>query len=171
MPHSPKIFCKKMDIKMRRSDREIAEFGEKAELLGRCATVRLGLKDGKYPYVVPLSFGYEVENGILNIYFHCAREGKKIGLIKADPNVCIEADIFNGYVETASGITADYESVIGFGRCEEVYGDMAVHGLELLLNHCGFSEYSAKDCLARGIVAVYKIEIREITGKRRFKKS
>ena len=153
---------------MRKAEREITDFNQKTELLGRCQTIRLGISGGQYPYVVPLSFGYEVDGGKVMIYFHCAKEGTKTELLKRCPNVCLEADILHGYIDTGSSVTADYESIMGFGQCEEVFGGQAVKGLQLLLEHCGTGNYSAKDCAAAGRVAVYKITLSELYGKRRF---
>lgn len=153
---------------MRKNQREIKDFGEIVRLLDRCQTIRLGLSGDDYPYVVPLSFGWEVVNGKLNLYFHCAKEGKKVDRIAANDHVCIEADALNGYRETGHSVTADYESVIGFGKAEEVYGEEAVHGIELLLKHCGIEGHSPEQCVMTKLVAVYRIEIAEISGKKRF---
>lgn len=153
---------------MRKADREIKDWGEKIKLLERCQTIRLGLNDGIYPYVVPLSFGFEEADGRVNIYFHCAKEGKKIELLKKDKHVCVEADILNGYKDTGKSVTADYESLIGFGICEEVYGGEAVRGLELLLKHYNVTGYSARECASLERTAVFKVELKELTGKRRF---
>lgn len=153
---------------MRKSQREIKDCNEKIKLLDKCQTIRLGLFDKDYPYVVPLSFGYEVKDGKLYIYFHCAKEGKKIDLISRNNKVCIEADILNDYKKTEHGVTADYESVIAFGQAQEVFDEEAIHGLELLLAHCGIDGYSPVECWMTKIVAVYKISVDEITAKKRF---
>ncbi|MGN1103868.1 MAG: pyridoxamine 5'-phosphate oxidase family protein [Candidatus Coproplasma sp.] len=153
---------------MRKSNREIKDFDKIIELLDRCQVIRLGLQSDDYPYIVPLSFGWEVTEGKLNIYFHCAKEGKKLDLMAACDRVCIEADILNGYKATERSVTADYESVIGFGTVKEVTGSEAVHGIKLLLDHCGIEGYSPENCALSGIVAVYKITVENITGKKRF---
>lgn len=153
---------------MRKSQREIKDFGEITRLLDTCQTVRLGLRGEDFPYVVPLSFGWETENGKIAVYFHCAKEGKKIELLERNNAVALEADILNGYVKTERGVTADYASVIGFGYAERVYGEEAVHGIELLLKHCGVEGYSAETCVKTDIVAVYKILLSSVTGKKRF---
>ncbi|MGN0807696.1 MAG: pyridoxamine 5'-phosphate oxidase family protein [Candidatus Coproplasma sp.] len=153
---------------MRKSNREIKEFDKIVELLDRCQVIRLGLHSDDYPYIVPLSFGWEVNCGKLEIYFHCAKEGKKLDLIAANNKVCIEADILNGYKPTEKSVTADYESVIGFGTAKEVSGVEAIHGIKLLLEHCGISGYSPENCVLTKIVAVYKITVENITGKKRF---
>lgn len=52
------------------------------ELLDSCEYGVLSLIDGESPYSVPLNFAY-LENSII---FHGAMEGKKISLIKTNPN-------------------------------------------------------------------------------------
>lgn len=153
---------------MRKSQREIKDLDAIVEVLNKCQTMRLGLCDGEFPYVVPLSFGWERQGDRICVYFHCAKEGKKIELIAKSNAVTVEADVLNGYVKTERGVTADYESIIAHGRAREVVGDDAVRGIELLLEHCGITGYSARDCVKTDVVAVFRIDIETITGKKRF---
>lgn len=155
---------------MRKADREITDFQEILALVEGSDTLRLGMFGEDFPYIVPLSYGYEVEEGKLVFYVHCAKEGKKISLLEKNPAVCVEIDRLNGYVERETSVTADYESVIGFGFARPVEGEEMVHGLELLLKHCKIEGHSAEACAARGIVKVLKIRLTEVTGKRRFRK-
>lgn len=156
---------------MRKAEREIKDFKQVAEVVARCQVVRLGLFAEDYPYIVPLTFGYEAENGKLTVYFHCATQGKKIGLIAADDRVCLEWDILHGYVETGHSVTADYESVMAFGTISRCTGEERVRGLRLLLEHTGYTGYSAETCAALPVVDVYKVECERVTGKRRFPKT
>lgn len=153
---------------MRKSDREITDINEKLRVLDKCQTIRLGLFDGEYPYVVPLSFGWEYSDDALSIYFHCAPEGKKTELMASNERVCVEADVLNGYTEFGNGVTANYESVIAFGTAKRVSGADAVHGLELLLKHCGIKGHSPQNCVLATHVAVYKITVDNFTCKKRF---
>lgn len=153
---------------MRKSQREVKDLDSVIEILNKCQTIRLGLYDGEYPYVVPLSFGWEVKDGKLFIYFHCAKEGKKIDLIASNNKLCVEADVLNGYKKTERGVTADYESVIAYGQAREVFDEEAVRGIKLLLDHCGIDGYSPENCVLTKIVSVYKITVEKITGKKRF---
>lgn len=153
---------------MRKSEREVKDFNSIIKILDKCQTVRIGLFDNEYPYVVPLSFGWEVKDGKLLIYFHCAKEGKKVDLLLKNNNVCIEADNLNGYRKTEHSVTADYESVIAYGKAEEVFDEDAVHGIKLLLEHCGINGYSPEQCVMTKIVAVYRINVEKITAKKRF---
>ena len=105
---------------MRRKDREITDMETMLDILRRCDTVRIGMRGEDFPYVVPVSFGLTVEEGKPVIYFHCAREGMKLDLLRKDPRVCVEGDIFIKTEPTDHGITTRYESVIGTGTCEIV---------------------------------------------------
>lgn len=154
---------------MRKAQRAITDINRILNVLDRCQTIRLGLADEKFPYIVPLSFGWEKIEDKIFIYFHCAKAGKKVDLIAKNNAVCVEADLLDGYVKTERGVTADYKSVIGFGYAEQVFGENAIHGIELLLEHCNVTGYSAKECVFTDLVAVYKITIEEITGKSRFR--
>ena len=151
---------------MRKSDREIKGFSEIVSVVEQCETIRLALHGQDYPYVVPLSFGFEVVNGRLHLYFHGAKQGYKHELIARDNRACVEADIFHQYADTPQGVTTIYESMIGFGHVELVEGDDAIHGLDLLLEHCGYAGYEYDHDVTR-VTAVYRVVLEQLTGKRR----
>ena len=48
---------------MRRKDREVTDQKEIFDILNRCDTVRIAMQGEKYPYVVPVSFGAEMQDG------------------------------------------------------------------------------------------------------------
>lgn len=153
---------------MRKSDREITDYNEIVDVLRRADTIRLGLHDNPYPYIVPLSFGFATVGNKITLYFHGAKEGLKHDLIARNPYVCVEADIFHRYTSVPpNSVTADYESIIGFGTAELVSGDEAVKGIDLLLEHCGYAGFEY-DRAALNFTAVYKITLDSFTGKRRF---
>lgn len=54
--------------------------------------LRLGFCDEGGAYIVPLNFGYEERGGKRTFYFHGAREGRKMELIKAGGPVGFELD-------------------------------------------------------------------------------
>jgi nitroimidazol reductase NimA-like FMN-containing flavoprotein (pyridoxamine 5'-phosphate oxidase superfamily) len=152
---------------MRKAGREIKDLGQIADLLGHCDTIRLGITDDGAPYVVPVSFGYEMADGTITVYFHGATEGRKSDLLKQHPRVCVEADICHRFVENGSGgITCDYESVIGYGNAELIRGAEAEKAIGLLVEHCGFPEYKCTEAVLN-ITAVYKVKLTEIAGKHR----
>ena len=152
---------------MRKAEREITSFEEITEVLSRCDTIRIGISDATAPYIVPLSFGYEVLDGKIAIYFHGAKAGRKAELLRSLPRVCMEADICHGFVDNGrGGYTCDYESVIGYGFVELLEGAEADNGIRLLLEHCGITaEACPADAMA--VTAVYRVILDELSGKRR----
>ena len=152
---------------MRRKDREIQNRAEIMDILDRCDTVRIAMYGEKHPYIVPVSFGVEEADGKVILYFHCAQQGLKVDCLKANPSVCIEGDIFIQVEKTAHGITARYESVIGFGECELLTDpDEIKHGLKALLDHYEYYDYPLDRCMGLSHVIVGKIVLDRISGKR-----
>ena len=150
---------------MRRTDREVTNRDEIIDILRRADTIRLGIHDSPFPYVVPLSFGMEDIDGQVAIYIHGAKEGLKHTLLDKNNHVCVEASILHCYEEIATGITARYESIIGFGTATVVSGDEAVKGLDLICAHCGYENYEYNTAgLAH--MRIYRITLSSITGKR-----
>ena len=152
---------------MRRKDREVENPLEIYDILNRCDTVKIAMHGKVYPYIVPVSFGAELVDDKVVIYFHCAAKGLKIDLLKEDPHVCIEGEIFIRNEETKQGITARYESVIGFGACTFVSEQAEIlHGLKVLTEHYGYHEYPLEQCPGSSQLYVGKIVLDEIYGKR-----
>ena len=77
---------------MRRKDREITERAEIRSILERAKILRLGLNDETRPYVVPLHYGFSWEGALPCFYIHCAKEGRKLALLRRDPRVFVEID-------------------------------------------------------------------------------
>lgn len=154
---------------MRRADRQINDFNEIINIIKKCETLRLGINSSDYPYVVPLSFGYEVKEDKIDVYFHGSSKGLKAELIEKKPKVCVEFDVFNGFLQLPKTATTLYESAIGFGVVQKVFGDEAKKGLNLLMQHCGLGELDFSIKLPEGL-AVYKITLDKITGKKNEKR-
>ena len=107
---------------MRRADREIREASEILKIVDGCQVCRLGLADEDAVYIVPLSFGYSWRNGKLTLYFHGAREGRKMELIRRNGKASFEMDLCGRLVEGENGCqySVCYQSVMGEGRIEIV---------------------------------------------------
>ena len=152
---------------MRKAQREITNLEEIADVLSSCDTVRIGINDAGLPYIVPLSFGYEILDGKIAVYFHGAKAGRKAELLRSLPRVCVEADLCHGFVDNGrGGYTCDYESVIGYGNVELLEGAEAEKGIRLLLEHC---DIQAEACPAEAmaVTAVNRVILDEISGKHR----
>ena len=122
---------------MRRIDREIAQFSQMISIVERCDCCRLGLVDGEEAYIVPLNFGYEVEGEQLTLYFHCAREGRKLSLLEKCSVVSFEMD--TGHQLTTGELACEfsflYQCVMGTGTAQLLEGTEKVHGLERIMAH------------------------------------
>ena len=152
---------------MRRKDREITDAAEALDVLRRCETIRVAMLSEGWPYVVPLSFAVEEgEQGRLTLYFHSAAAGRKVEALAQDARVCIEGDIFYKNERVPMGITARYESVIGFGTATRVEGEEKLHGLRLLVERYCYTDYPVDSCHGLSHTAVYKVELSTLTGKR-----
>ncbi len=114
------------------------------------------------PYGVPLNFCFVNDA----IYFHCAAEGRKIDLMKANPKVsfCV---VGKTEIEPEE-FTTKFESSIVNGRASEAFEDEKQIALESLIK-----KYSS-EFVSEGIdyikrvgpqTTVYKITIESITGK------
>lgn len=152
---------------MRRKDREIENKDEILDILKRCNTIKIGMYGDLYPYVVPVLFGMEIVENKTIIYFHCAKQGTKLDLLKANSHVCVEGEIFLQIEKTEHGITARYESVVGFGECTFVSDSKEIiHGMKLLMEHYGYNDYPLERCAGLNHLLVGKIILDEIYGKK-----
>ena len=158
---------------MRRKEREISNRDDIIDVLRRCTVVRLGLNTGGYPYVVPMSFGFESEADSLTLWFHSAPEGLKLDLIRQNSKVGFEADCSLNLVEGESGtsFTMEFESVIGHGEaviCRD--NESKRRGLAAIMRqYAPGREFGFGDEEFAGLV-VLRLDVIQITGKR-FKKA
>lgn len=151
---------------MRRKDRQVTDPAEIFYILTRCDTLRVAMQGEEYPYVVPVSFGAELVEGAITLYFHCARQGQKVDCLAQNPKVCVEADTFLQTQTLSDGITTRYESVIGFGLCQIVTDPEEVrHGFRLLLDHYGYHSRLPEDCGNLTSALLYRICLNSVTGK------
>ena len=123
---------------MRRSDREVTDREDKLGILRRCKTLRLALSEQNQPYIVPLNFGFEYADGVLTLYMHGAREGKKVDILNRNKQVSFEMD--GEHALSPGREPADYsfayESIVGFGIAEILEkDDEKTRGLNLLMRH------------------------------------
>ncbi|NCB15165.1 pyridoxamine 5'-phosphate oxidase family protein [Aminivibrio sp.] len=153
---------------VRRKDREITEGAEMYEILDRAFTGHLALCSGGEPYVVPLCFG--VMNGA--VYFHCAREGRKLDILARNPRGCFQAQCDEDLVRSAErpcGWGMLYKSVMMSGPVTVVEDEQekAAALLAIMKKYAGedFShEFSPAECAS---VTVLRLDPEERSGKAR----
>ena len=103
---------------MRRKDREVTDPVKIREIITACDCCRLGLCGGGRAYVVPMDFGFAEKDGHYAFYFHSAKEGRKIGLIRESGWAAFEMDCGHKLrtADTACGHSFTYRSVMGTGQ-------------------------------------------------------
>jgi len=150
--------------KMRRNEKEISDKTEIESIIKRSVVCRLAMADGKWPYVVPLCFGYK-DNAL---FFHSAQEGYKLEVLKKNNRVCFEFDIDRKTKpsEKPCEWAMQYQSVIGFGRATVLEDrESKMEGLDII-----FRQYSRKNAeypeASLESTAVIKVDIEQMTAKR-----
>lgn len=149
---------------MRRKEKEINDKSAIETIIKRSLACRLGLAEKDKPYVVPLCFGYNNNT----LYFHSAPEGKKINIIKNNPNVCFEFDVDVDLVKNKKACSwgMRYRSVIGFGKASFIEDPAekreALRAIVSQYSKDQVVEYTEAD--VKGIVLI-KVKIDRMTGK------
>ena len=152
---------------MRRDDREVTSVEGIFDILSRCDTMHLAMNDEGSPYVIPMTFGCEMENGSIVVYFHSAAAGHKYELLAKDPRVTVEASLYYQVKRTDDGaVTARYESVIGRGTAELLTEQAdKVAALKCMLAHYKESGFPVTSCKGLAQVAAFRVRLDTVTGK------
>ena len=154
---------------MRRKDREVTEISDILSIIDSCKVCRIGMTDDQGIYIVPMNFGYEFVDNRLDIYVHCAKEGRKLSAIVVNPSVCVEMDCEHRLTEDEVACEYGYRfaSVIGNGKAHILKDiEEKKHGLSVLMRHQTGREFVFEDAQTKS-VAVVRIKIEAFTGKRR----
>ena len=153
---------------MRRKDREVTDSMKIADIISRCTCCRIGFYDNGEVYIVPLNFGYKAKNDTYIFYFHGAKEGRKIDLIRKNPKVGFEMD--TNYALNEANIACDYsarfQSIIGNGIVSMVseIGEKKL-GLSLLMEHnTGKQEWDFDEKMVNA-VTVFKLVVTKMSCK------
>ena len=149
---------------MRRKEKEITDLKSIEEIITRSKVCCLGLSLNDIPYVVPLSFGYKDKT----IYFHSAKQGKKIEILKKNNIVCFEFDIDHELVEAEKGCNwgTKFRSVIGFGKAYFIENmEEKQKALDIIMQNYTEKTFEFPEKRLNNTL-VGKIEIDQISGKK-----
>ena len=154
---------------MTRREQQVTDINEIIEILEKSKVVHVGMIDGDEPYVVPMNYGYILEDGKPVIYLHGARRGRKIDAIKANPKVfyemCCDITPFEGEVACKYGIT--YASIMGRGLATLVEDvEEKKKALSILMKTQTGKDFQFEDKLTT-VVSIIKIDTLEFTAKKR----
>ena len=155
---------------MTKRERQVTDPAQILAILDAGKVLHLGLAVNNEPYVVPMNYGYTMEEGKLTIYLHSALRGKKLDMIRENPNVFFEIDcdlqpFGEGDIPCQYGMV--YSSIMGRGKAtivEDVEEKMAA--MSVLMKTQTEKDFAFNDRLV-SIVAVIRIDVAEYTAKHR----
>jgi uncharacterized protein len=148
---------------MRRNDREITDKKVIEDIILRSKVCKLAMCEENMPYIVPLCFGFKNDT----LYFHSAPKGKKIGILKKNPNVCFEFEILSQVIKSAKACKwgMKYRSVIGFGKASFVDDDnLKRQAFDIIMNQYADGSFIYEEASLKSAVII-KIKIHSMTGK------
>ena len=154
---------------MTRREKEVTDINEIIKILDESKVLHLGMVDGAEPYVVPMNYGYTLENGKLTIWLHGAKRGRKLDVMRANPKVFFEMECgitpFEGEIACKYGIT--YASVMGKGIAEIVEDiETKKYALSVLMKTQTGKDFEFEDKMA-AVVSIIRIDVSEFTAKHR----
>ena len=131
--------------------------------------LHLGLSVNDEPYVVPMNYGYALEDGKLVVYLHSAVRGRKLEMLQANPKVFFSIDCdrmpFEGRVPCQYGMV--YSSIMGRGTAAIVEDvEEKKRAMTLLMKTQTGKDFTFEDRLVT-IVTVVRIDVAEYTAKHR----
>lgn len=149
---------------MRKKHKEITDIARIESILRKATVCRIALAEANRPYIVPLNFGYR--DG--RLYFHCAREGKKIDILRRNTIVCFEVEADTEFVKAGDACDwgMKFLSVIGYGHAVFL-GDREAkrHGLRIIMEHYSDGDYVFPDDRV-DLTEVIRVDVEEMTGKK-----
>ena len=148
---------------MRRKDREVADTAFFKDVFDKSHVLTVAFIDDGRPYCVPLSF-VELEGAL---YFHCAREGRKLDCIAEDPHVHFNA--FDEIEVDSEKAIVYFRSVSGSGIASIIEDeDLKSEVLSAILKkYCGKDQMPPSKRPENTLVV--KIAVTALTGKQHAK--
>lgn len=154
---------------MTKRERQITDPQQILDILDRGKVLHLGLCADNMPYVVPMNYGYTMEGCKLTVYLHSAVQGKKLDMLRANPNVFFAIDCdripFEGKLPCQYGMV--YSSIMGTGTAQLVEDvEEKKRAMSILMKTQTGKDFSFNERLV-SIVAVIRIDVTEYTAKHR----
>jgi nitroimidazol reductase NimA-like FMN-containing flavoprotein (pyridoxamine 5'-phosphate oxidase superfamily) len=154
---------------MRRKDRQITEVRDLEMIISRSDVCRVAFADQNIPYIVTMNFGYSGGEHPC-FYFHCASEGKKLGMMSKNNFVCFELDtdheLYSGEKDCDWGMK--YSSVVGYGILTVMEeSEQRLSGLDRIMSHYSEKRVFSYDESVFANTTILRLDIKEMTGKRK----
>ena len=154
---------------MTKRERQVTDLNEIARILETAKVLHLGLAVDNEPYVVPMNYGHTFEEGKLTLYLHSALRGKKLDMMRTNPNVFFEIDCdhmpFEGTLPCQYGMV--YSSILGRGTAALVEDpEDKMEAMSILMKTQTGKDFTFNERLV-SIVTVIRIDVTEYTAKHR----
>ena len=144
---------------------DIVELEELESIIRKCDICHVGMVDVDEPYVLAFNFGYEDQT----VWLHCAKEGKKLEILKRNNNVCIsfnaDQKLFARHEQVACSWRMAYRSVLIHGQAILVEDEEEkMKGLNSMMKNYSDREFSYSKPAVDNIMVI-KIPVAAITGR------
>ena len=154
---------------MTKREFKITDEGEIRRILDTAKVLRLGIAVDNEPYIIPMNYGYTLENGELKLYLHSAVKGNKLELLEKNPNICFELDCdlipFEGKVACQYGLS--YAAISGRGRAVLVEDtEQKMEAMSILMKTQTGKDFTFNERLV-SIVAVIRVDVTQFSVKHR----
>ena len=152
-----------------RREKLITDIDTVIDILEKSKVLHLGLVDGDEPYVVPMNYGYTMDEGKLTLWLHGATQGRKYDVIRKNPKVFFEMECdlqpFEGDVACKYGIS--YSSLMGRGTAVIIEDSQEKQdALTFLMKTQTGMNFEFNDKLA-SVVGIIRIDVTDYTAKHR----
>lgn len=154
---------------MTRRELEVRDPAAILEILDRSRVLHLGLIDEGMPYVVPMNYGYVMENGRLTLYLHSSLNGYKLDVIRKSPTCCfeMECDVMPFPGKVACQFGTSYSSLMGRGQAVIVETpEEKMRALTIFMRTQTGREFEFNERLVSA-VSVIRVDVSEYTAKHR----
>ena len=154
---------------MTKRERQVTDPEQIRHILDTAKVLHLGLAVDNEPYVVPMNYGYTMEDGSLTLYVHGAVKGRKLDVLRKNPKVFfeMECDIvpFEGKYACQYGTT--YASVMGLGMAQVLENpEEKIDGLTKFMKTQTGKVFTFDEKMV-SMVNVIKITAKSFTAKKR----
>lgn len=149
---------------MRRKDREITSRPEIDGILTEGKVMHLALSDDNTPFLVPLFYAYDGSS----VFFHSARVGTKIEILKKNSKVCFSVSLQEGVIQSDSAcdFEAKHRTVIGVGTAHFIEDSAEkTAALDAIVARFTDKKFTFPPA-SLSHTAVIRIEIKSIKGKK-----
>ena len=154
---------------MTKRELQITDPEQITKILDTAKVLHLGLAVDNEPYVVPMNYGYRLEEGKLSLFLHCAVRGKKLDFIRANPRVFFSMECglspFEGEKPCQYGLS--YSSLMGRGTASLLEEpEEKMEAMTVLMKTQTGKDFSFNERLV-SIVTVIRVDVEEYTAKHR----